>query len=521
MYNSYHNSSDEINERVLLITTTWLKTEKQLHFLARIWEKLDQDHQAIQTQVLRLLLNKLEAAICEMQKLEKKQAEERDGIRQAKSKNITEYKRWKYPFIKRSLDETIGSLKKWQQIFDPTWLLILRISDRLIDVELANTSSSSSTTEVERTGDAFIATAKTVRNSLKPPGTQSQTQTSIFLPSEGISTSARTPILYSTASLLQRSSKNKTYVLDTVISTPNISPAIQNEDVRDLARKLTATDPLRFGLLQCRGVVKVLDPHYKNIESYEFIFHIPPGLHSPKSLRAVLIEANPGASLSTRFHIAQQLAQSLSYVHTYGFVHKSIRPETVLIFQNEASELAASFLLGFEKFRAAQPGRTSMVSDAVWYKSLYRHPRRQGLRPEDEYVMQHDIYSLGVCLLEIGLWDSFVVCDMAPTDNDGSTSHKIEHSSRPSNLLPTVSRSENDERKAATLLQDALVTLAQLELPSRMGDKYTDIVVSCLTCLDESNPDFSNENEFKDQDDVVIGVRYIEKILMRLSNISV
>jgi hypothetical protein len=28
--------------------------------------------------------------------------------------------------------------------------------------------------------------------------------------------------------------------------------------------------------------------------------------------------------------------------------------------------------------------------------------------PAEEYKMQHDIYSLGVCLLEIGLWEPLV-----------------------------------------------------------------------------------------------------------------
>jgi serine/threonine protein kinase len=119
------------------------------------------------------------------------------------------------------------------------------------------------------------------------------------------------------------------------------------------------------------------------------------------------LKRKPDVSPSARFHIAQQLAQSLSYVHTYGFVHKGIRPETVLVFQNERSEIAASFLLGFENFRTAE-GRTLKASDTAWEKNLYRRPRRQGLRPEDEYVMQHDNYSLGVCLVEIGLWRTFV-----------------------------------------------------------------------------------------------------------------
>jgi hypothetical protein len=183
------------------------------------------------------------------------------------------------------------------------------------------------------------------------------------------------------------------------------------------------------------------------------------------------------------------------------------------MFQDNSSELAASFLLGLEKFRPAQPGRTLKASDSVWEKNLYRHPRRQVLRPEDEYVMQHDIYSLGVCLLEVGLWRTLVVYNKTNTKNaDGPT---------PPPLLPPLSNTRENEVQKAIQVKNSLVIIAQRELPNRMGDKYTDIVISCLTCLDDSNPDFSDESEFKDEDDVIIGVRYIEKILLGLSNISV
>lgn len=40
---------------------------------------------------------------------------------------------------------------------------------------------------------------------------------------------------------------------------------------------------------------------------------------------------------------------------------------------------------------------------------IYRHPKRQGLQLDERYNMKHDIYSLGVCLLEIGLWEPFIV----------------------------------------------------------------------------------------------------------------
>lgn len=49
-----------------------------------------------------------------------------------------------------------------------------------------------------------------------------------------------------------------------------------------------------------------------------------------------------------------------------------------------------------------------MQGDDKWQDNLYRHPERQGKNPEESYTMHHDVYSLGVCLLEIGLWTSFV-----------------------------------------------------------------------------------------------------------------
>ncbi len=37
-----------------------------------------------------------------------------------------------------------------------------------------------------------------------------------------------------------------------------------------------------------------------------------------------------------------------------------------------------------------------------------------------------------------------------------------------------------------------------------MGQRYADIVESCLTCLDKTNPDFGNEKEFMDEDGVLV-----------------
>ena len=137
------------------------------------------------------------------------------------------------------------------------------------------------------------------------------------------------------------------------------------------------------------------------------MFKIPKELsNEPRSLRSYL-SSGANHTLTDRFKLAKQLAKSVSYVHTLGFVHKNVRPETILAFQDNMSVLDSIFLTGFEKVRVAD-GRTRLSGDSAWEKNLYRHPHRQGVNPEEAYVMQHDIYSLGVCLLEIGMWESFV-----------------------------------------------------------------------------------------------------------------
>jgi hypothetical protein len=118
--------------------------------------------------------------------------------------------------------------------------------------------------------------------------------------------------------------------------------------------------------------------------------------------------------------------------------------------------------------------------------------------------MQHDIYSLGVCLLEIGLWRSFVVQD------DGG-----EFVPSPALLSSAPGPISDVERVQGDGLKDQLVALASSELPKWMGTSYSEIVRTCLTCLDPDNVDFGDEREFEDEDGIVVGVRFIQKVRLR------
>ena len=398
-------------------------------------------------------------------------------------------KRLRYIGIKKHLDESIESLASWQQIFDPSWYLILKISSPFVDQELLNSDlaiSPSTTNSVNKIRDALKA---------EPPR-----KVSVFLPEDDIDNAEVVEIPFSSAKRMQRAGKDTWRVIDHIPCESSVEIDLLTRDVRDLARKLKSVDSFTFGILQCHGVVKRTDVESKRLSSFDFIFNIPPELNQePQSLRSYLY-SDASFTLTSRFELAKRMARSISYVHTLGFVHKNVRPETILGFKSTTTDRDHFFLIGFENVRMAD-GRTLRSGDSAWEKNLYRHPLRQGLNPEENYVMQHDIYSLGVCLLEIGLWESFLSLQDASKIPLPSATLEISI--------------DGTELKQPLLMKDHLVNLANRELPKRVGERYSDVVVNCLTCLDEDNVDFGSPTEFEDQDGILLGVKYIEKVNLK------
>jgi hypothetical protein len=127
--------------------------------------------------------------------------------------------------------------------------------------------------------------------------------------------------------------------------------------------------------------------------------------------------------------------------------------------------------------------------------------------------MQHDIYSLGVVLLEVGLWTSLITSD----------SERAQRRSRLQLLSPG---DEPHATRRALRNKQTLENIAADELPILMGQKYAHIVLACLTCLDEEE-EFgfgvmrNDSQPFLDQDGLVIGSRFIEYVLDKFQDISV
>ena len=245
-----------------------------------------------------------------------------------------------------------------------------------------------------------------------------------------------------------------------------------------------------------------------------FVFEVEPKLSDPRSLRD-LLSSTDAPSLNLRIELARSLARSVMFVHNLDLVHKNVRPETVLTFRKGDSpdRHRVSCLAGFESFRYAD-GPTFQSQKQQWERDLYRHPSRQGIKPLVRYVMQHDIYSLGVCLLEIGLWTSLIK----------HVGHSTSVQYVPGPLLTTEHLPKQLGGNARPFeLKEDLTRLARDKLPTTMGLKYALIAETCLSSWEDDNMKtlFGVKNDFVNQPGILEGVRYSERILMALEEIVI
>lgn len=215
-----------------------------------------------------------------------------------------------------------------------------------------------------------------------------------------------------------------------------------------LAESLCAEDkPSEFRLLPCSGYF-----HDSRGGRYGFVYELPRYLHlrhqdefrqgglgirKPHSLQALLKQLREPIDLGTRFVIARQLVASLYVIHACGFMHKNIRPSSILFLPAESDDrsggpsksrrvaLGKPYIMGWgftrpddiEFVPAAPPPpsgsnqrqdqlvRRDLVVTKDKDLGIYQHPQRLKY-PYRPYKHGFDVYSLGLVLLEIGLWQS-------------------------------------------------------------------------------------------------------------------
>ena len=119
------------------------------------------------------------------------------------------------------------------------------------------------------------------------------------------------------------------------------------------------------------------------------------------------------------------------------------------------------WVLGFQYSRQ-EPDFSVGYEELNIKRDVYKHPSRQGL-PQEIFNKTHDIYALGVVLLEIGLWEPAITLEK----------NHFAFTTDPGYIR-------------ARLLQQA-----ERRLESKVGRKYRDLVLRCL------NGDFDVQNDSK------------------------
>jgi hypothetical protein len=271
------------------------------------------------------------------------------------------------------------------------------------------------------------------------------------------------------------------------------------------------------GRLPCLG--------YRMEPEPALIFEVPKDYHNPQTLQTIIaadIGKSPKHPLDHRLKLGRELSEAVLSVHAAGLVHKNVRTESILIFQiphnaNQTDEpgFGKLFLSQWEHIRTVDQ-LSAKMGDDEWTRDMYRHPKRQGLEVQERYNIGHDIYSLGVCLLEIGLWDPLVqtrTVDGKPKPSDlFRAAANVDTRTDPEKALAALTRKPDQVR-------EALLKLSQRELPQRLGLRYTKLVVQCLKCLDLPSG-FGEDVDFRTFNQVENSLAFKELVLGTFTDMS-
>jgi hypothetical protein len=132
------------------------------------------------------------------------------------------------------------------------------------------------------------------------------------------------------------------------------------------------------------------------------------------------------APLDQRLRVAYKLAEAVFFLHTAGFVHKNITSLSVAILEKANQErgnifpfsIGDPYLLGFDVIRTKdmvtrlEGTRTGENKDGI-----FQHPDRLLGAGSKRYIKNYDIYSLGIVLLQIGLWEPLKIITMGLSDD--------------------------------------------------------------------------------------------------------
>ena len=180
--------------------------------------------------------------------------------------------------------------------------------------------------------------------------------------------------------------------------------------VNSLVNLLSSKEkPKEFRAPRCLGY---FDDHAGDDDRFGLVYENSlPGLgHAiPISLRE-LLASRKRPSLNKRLGLGHAIAESLMYLHSVNWLHKGVRSNNILcplaVSQQETNSVLPEYhpvLSGFDYARPDLPDSMTERSSPILEHELYRHPDLTSLL-SNRSKKSHDIYSLGIVLVEIAFW---------------------------------------------------------------------------------------------------------------------
>jgi hypothetical protein len=180
-------------------------------------------------------------------------------------------------------------------------------------------------------------------------------------------------------------------------------------------------NPLKERVLECLGYF-----HDENYYRFGFVYSIPAvtlGLNEDETkfytLYNFIKDSRPSQLDESRgklqrpylgdlFILAKGLAASLHTLHEIGWLHKGVCSENILIFTartaNTYRHVSSAVLAGFYQSRPEEAEYSGSPARGfeLYEHPLYRHQAHESTKVP--FKRSFDFFSLGIVLLEIGLW---------------------------------------------------------------------------------------------------------------------
>lgn len=280
------------------------------------------------------------------------------------------------------------------------------------------------------------------------------------------------------------------------------------DQIHELGEFLAVSDrPHDLRTLECIGLFRdQANDRYGVVYNLpEHVRNVPLQVRNPETLTQLIRSARPMFDLDVRFDLAKRLLASVVAVHTCGWLHKNIRSDNIFFFvergENYRKDIKRPFLVGWGLARpddvvddvtgeqaeyepisrnvADGKKKKNNTSRNIWKKrkknvkrdtdseeddsktdddemiakfNMYRHPDKVA-EPTRRFRHSYDIYSLGLVLVEIGLW---------------------------MDLRSTISRYINGYTDAHGL-RDLVLSALVPRLWAQCGSIYGGVVKDCLT----------------------------------------